>query len=296
MRHALFIASILVLALMPVSPLHAQCDNRPECGIRFLDDLLAFPRGTSNRDPYEERMETERHDFTQSSTTVGRGVFQVETGYLYSYKDASDEIEQAHATPETMLRLGLSDDIEFRLRWNYVWTVIDGEPHEEGAADLLWSFKLQVTEQEGFIPESALEIRSTAPTGGSAFSLGSVQTGLDYIYKWELNEDFAFYGSTSYSPGALGEPALAADDPDDWFTVYGQSAALGIELTENNSMYTEWFTLISDGLEDNFVQSYFNIGIDHYFTDNFLIDFRVGTGLTGDSEDFFAGVGGGVRF
>jgi hypothetical protein len=27
-----------------------------------------------------------------------------------------------------------------------------------------------------------------------------------------------------------------------------------------------------------------------------LIDFRVGVGLTEDSEDFFAGVGGGARF
>jgi dTDP-4-amino-4,6-dideoxygalactose transaminase len=36
--------------------------------------------------------------------------------------------------------------------------------------------------------------------------------------------------------------------------------------------------------------------LDHYFTDDFLIDVRVGVGLTDDSEDFFSGVGGGVRF
>ena len=30
-----------------------------------------------------ERIETDRHDFTQSTTTAGRGVFQIESGYSF---------------------------------------------------------------------------------------------------------------------------------------------------------------------------------------------------------------------
>ena len=41
------------------------------------------------------------------------------SGYLYSHKDEGGEIEHSHATPETLLRIGLSDDIEFRIWWNY---------------------------------------------------------------------------------------------------------------------------------------------------------------------------------
>jgi hypothetical protein len=40
----------------------------------------------------------------------------------------------------------------------------------------------------------------------------------------------------------------------------------------------------------------FNVGIDHYVTDNFVIDWRGGVGLSEDAEDFFTGVGGGYRF
>jgi hypothetical protein len=242
-------------------------------------------------------METERHDFTQSTKTVGRGVAQIESGYLYLYKEEGGEAESSHATPEMLLRLGLSDDIEFRLRWNYAWRFIEEEPDLQGAQDLIWSIKLQMTEERGWVPESALEIRSSVPSGGSDFSLGRVEAGFSYIYGWELTENSKLYGSTVYAPSGLGEFSLVPEEPESTrFDVWGQSVALGAELTEKNTGYVEWFGLFSDGLEEEFSLSFLNAGFDHYFTDNFLIDFRVGVGLTDDSEDFFSGVGGGVRF
>ena len=41
--------------------------------LRFLDDFHCSDCPNLERDPYEERIETERHDFTQSTITVGRG-------------------------------------------------------------------------------------------------------------------------------------------------------------------------------------------------------------------------------
>ena len=40
----------------------------------------------------------------ESTKTVGRGVVQLEMGYLYTYKDKDAEVEHAHASPETLLR------------------------------------------------------------------------------------------------------------------------------------------------------------------------------------------------
>ena len=39
-----------------------------------------------------------------------------------------------------------------------------------------------------------------------------------------------------------------------------------------------------------------NIGIDYYLSNDIVLDIRAGIGLTTDSDDFFAGVGGGLRF
>jgi len=61
-------------------------------------------------------------------------------------------------------------------------------------------------------------------------------------------------------------------------------------------MYAEWFGIYSDNLADEFSISIFNVGIDHYVTDNIVLDIRVGKGLSDDADDFFCGVGGGIRF
>ena len=265
--------------------------------IKFLDDLFCGLRGVSERDPYEERIETERHDFTQSTKTVGRGVAQLEAGYSYFYKDDNDEIEHTHATPEMLLRLGLSDDIEFRLRWNYAWRFLDEGDNVDSAQDLIWSFKLGVTEQVRWLPESALEIRSTAPTGGSAWTTERVEFGLDYIYGWQVAENWTLYGSTGFGTNGLGDFSLLPEEPaSDRFIVWSQSAALGTELSERSTLYIEWFGLFSHALEDDFSINIFNLGVDYYVNEDFVLDIRVGKGLSPDSDDFFSGVGGGIRF
>ena len=69
----------------------------------FCDDFTKC--GCCQHNPWEERIETERHDFTQSAVTVGCGVFQLEGGYSYFYKDAEGEIEGSHTGPEMLLSL-----------------------------------------------------------------------------------------------------------------------------------------------------------------------------------------------
>lgn len=264
--------------------------------LRFLDDLLRPGDSSREADPFEERMETDRHDFTQSTKTVGRGVVQLEAGYSYFYNDDHDEIEQTHTGPESMLRLGLTEDIEFRLRWNYAWRFIDEADDEDSAQDMICTFKLGMTAAEHFIPESALEIRTTVPTGGAAWSTTRMEFGLDYIYAWELAEGWELYGSSGFATNGLDDFSLLPDEPaSDYFIVWSQSAALGVELTERTTLYVEWFGLFSYALEDDFGIGVGNLGVDYYITDDFVVDFRVGLGLTGEADDFFSGIGGGFR-
>lgn len=263
----------------------------------FCDDFTKPYR--CQRDPFEERIETERHDFTQSAVTVGRGIVQVEGGYSYFYFDGHRERESSHTTPEMMLRVGLSEDIEFRVRWNHVWQFIQEEEDKIGSEDIRYSLKFQLTRQEESrcLPTTALELRGTAPTGGEAFSARKVNVSFDYIYLWELAEGITLTGSTGYLSNGFGDFSLVPEESARAnFNTLSQSAVLGMEFTEQNTMYAEWFGLFSDGLEDEFVISVFNIGVDHYVTDDFVIDFRAGVGLSDDSDDFFTGVGGGYRF
>ena len=193
-----------------------------ESCIMFLDDLFHPLDVDESRDPWEERIETDRHDFTQSPKTVGRGVGVIEMGYTYFYEDTGAEIEQSHVTPEMMLRVGLTEDIEFRVMWNYAWRTIDGEDEPtavEGAEDLRWSFKLRTTEQAGLVPDSAIKIASTAPTGGHAWTTDRVEFGLLYIYEWKIADGWTLAGSSGLLTQALGDFGLLPEEPaaiDSW--------------------------------------------------------------------------------
>lgn len=272
-----------------------RCYAEPR--LRFLDDLLYLGHVRSRRDPFDERIETDRHDFTQSTKLVGRSVAQVEAGYTYFYHDENAEIEQSHTLPEMLGRIGLTEDIEFRIRWTYAWGFVDEGDNVDSAEDLRWAFKLAATEQESWIPESALEVRFTGPAGGSAFSTERVEFGLDYIYGWGLAEGWELTGSTGFGTNALGDFGLVPEEPpSDRFIIWTQSVALSTELTERSTLYNEFYGIFSHALADGYSIVVFNMGVDYFMTDNFVLDFRAGIGLTPDADDFFSGIGGGYRF
>lgn len=142
-----------------------------------------------------------------------------------------------------------------------------------------------------------MEIRGSAPTGGEHYSTEQVEYSLDYIYQWEIAEGITLAGSSGFGTNGFADFGLVGDRPtEDNFFVLTQSAVLGYELGERNTLYAEWYGIFSRGCEHDFSISVFNIGIDHYVTDNFILDFRIGKGLNDDSSDVFAGVGGGYRF
>ena len=268
-----------------------------EPGIKFFDDLLYGLRPPDERDPFDERIETDRHDFTQSAKTVGRGVVQFESGYTYFFKDTEEDVDSSHTTPEMLVRLGLSEDIEFRLRWNYAWRFRTEGDNVDGAEDLRWAFKLGITDQCEGVPESALEIRFTAPTGGVAWTTERVEFGLDYIYDWEIITGWRLYGSTGFATNGLADFGFLPEEPaSDQFILWSQSVALGIELTERTTLYSEYYGLFSHAVADEFTISIYNLGADFYVNDNFVLDVRAGVGLNDASDDLFVGAGGGVRF
>ena len=262
----------------------------------FMDDFCK--PACRQRNPFEERIETERHDYTQSATTVGRHVIQLESGYGYFYKKNDEETESSHTFPEMLLRIGLSEDIEVRLRWNHAWKFIEEEEDLIGSEDLRFSLKLQLTRQEepSWLPTTAVEIRGLAPSGNT-FSSGSAEFSLDSIYLWQISEKITVAGSTGFGTNGFSDFGLVPDPTfSEYYVGYSQSAVMGIDVSQRNAVYAEWYGIFSDGLTEDFSISVLNVGIDHFLNNNFVVDLRVGIGLSKDSDDFFSGVGGGFRF
>ena len=256
------------------------------------------PESAESENPYSEPMETDRHDFTQSTEVVGCGVIQLEYGFLYAFKDDEDEQENTFTTPELLIRYGLTDRLEIRSRWNVAWKFFSFEEDIEGMLDPLFSLKYRVSEQRRWVPNSALELRTTVPLGGDDLSTGRWEPGIDFIYGWEFGEFFSLTGSTGATANGLADIAFidATFDPRDQFFAWSQSAALGAKLTGRTTGYFEWFGIFANSGGEGYRPNYLNIGVDYLFTKNMLVDVRLGWGLNNHSDELFAGMGGAVRF
>lgn len=254
-------------------------------------DFLLLRRGPQEN-PYDQPLVTDRPDFTEASSTVGRGVVQLETGYTYIYHDdaAAGEITQSHVLPELLFRIGVADPIELRIGWTYAWEEVDAAGSSfssEGGTDLYLGLKLALFEQNRWRPEQAIIIESTSPTGAEQFSTHQTEFGLNYLYSWELPNEWSLAGSTGFGTD---------NDVGNHCLIWHQSVALGIPLTERIGTYIEYFGLYSYGSADETREHYLSGGFTWLVNYNVQFDFRAGKGLSDDSDDFFTGIGGAFRF
>jgi hypothetical protein len=261
----------------------------------YRKTLLQWSYGTSfegGPDVYAPLV-TDRPDFTEASVTVGYGVAQVESGYTFTYDSNDDERTRTHSFPETLVRLGaIAEWFELRLDWNYLAeeTEIAGlEDTTTGAEDLGLGIKLALTPQEDILPETAIILQLTVPTGSSEFTAGEVQPGFNYLYAWDLNDDWSTGGST-------GINAETDDETEDSYTLVSQSWTIGRSWTEHLGSYTEWYSLIPASADTASTESYFNGGFTVLLNNDLQWDIRAGVGLNEAADDFFGGSGVSFRY
>ncbi len=267
---------------------------RAESGYRKT--FLQWSYGTSfeGGPDLEEPLVTDRPDFTEASVTVGYGVVQLETGYTYTYDDTATESTRSHSYPESLLRVGtLADWFELRVVWNYVEERTNefgvGADTASGAEDLGLGFKLALTPQECVLPETAIVFQMTVPTGSSEFTADEVLPGFNYLYSWDITEDWSTAGSTQLN-------RAIDDETTDAYVEFAQSWTTGYSLTDRIGSYAEWFVFVPSSADTNHTEHYFNGGFTVLLSDDIQWDVRAGVGLNGAADDFFTGTGLSLRF
>ena len=241
---------------------------------------------------WDEPLASDRPDFTEASSAVGRGVSQLEMGYTYSYDDGNGARVSSHSYPETLLRQGfLTDWLELRFGWN------QGSEASElggtftsasGSEDLYLGVKLGLTAQQGIWPEMSIMPQMTVPLG-SVFSTDRVLPGVNWLYGWEITDFINTGGSTQFN---LSIDGLTADE----YVEYAQSWTIGYSLAENVGAYTEWFVLVPAGAETARTEHYLDAGVTYNWSNNLQFDVRIGKGVSAAATNYFTGVGAVVRF
>jgi Putative MetA-pathway of phenol degradation len=298
-RRFLLVAALLALprvagaqAIHP-SP-HADSATLALAGPKRRDRLLLTPAEPPPARPVDEGIVTDRPDFTESSSTVGKGRVQLEAGYTFS-RDRDAGIRGSQAFPELLLRAGvLSDRLELRLGQSFTRTSVTSVEGDalsfQGADDLYVGAKLAVAAQRGWFPEVAIVVQSTLPTGAAALTAGRLLPGVNLLYGMDLGASAFTLGGSSQINGAMNDDARE-------YAEFAQSVTLGWDFAKTLGVYAEAFAFVPQGRSGDAVArtSYLNGGFRFKPTQNLQYDVRIGRGLTAASEDFFVGFGVSVR-
>jgi hypothetical protein len=261
--------------------------SAPEPGI------YSFAKRAEETETEIDEIETDRDSFTPATTTAGRGRFILESAY--SFIDNRTVLD-THSFPETVLRFGIAERIELRTHWNYEVgggsggvTTGEGESDFEGfrfvrESQIVYGTKIGVTEQDEWIPESAIMLLGVTPTSGVETDTAFIGT---YVFGWKLPGNWKVDAAMRYS---------ADTEERDGFNVWTPSVVAKVKVIENWTVHSEYFAQFSQHRESSFQTHYFSPGFHYLVTRNFEVGVRVGWGLNSQSANFFANAGIGYRF
>ena len=261
------------------------------------DDFLEMLNGLrpANSLPVEREMETDRDSFTPATSLVEESQWMVESAW--SFIDNRNTPE-THSLPELLFRYGVSDWLEVRFGTNYEiggeggsvsqggsghhTEMIDAEIEEE--ANINYGIKLAISEQQGWIPQSALILTGATPTSGVEENTEFVGT---FAFGWLLENDWVWDSSIRY--GTRGD---GIDASQGW----APSSVIKIPLSERTKIHAEYFGIFKSGPEGESEEHYLSPGIHHLVTENLEIGIRVGWGLNPAAPKFFSNIGFGLVF
>jgi len=230
---------------------------------------------------------TDRPDATESSETVGQGLFQLEGGYTFA---SFDEVD-VHSVGEILLRIGLlHENVELRLGFNSLALQRGGESDATGFGNFGIGAKIRVMSGGGVghaKPTVALLVGTSIPTGSDEIDSPNPWPEVRVAAAWDLTERLSFGTNLLWV-------SIKEDELDERHTAWGLTAALGYGLSDRWGAYFEYFGAYPTGERDS--ENYLNGGLTYLINNDLQLDGRFGYGLNGRDDDFFVGFGTAVRW
>lgn len=253
---------------------------------------------------------TDRPDFTDAVYSVGKGVTYLETGYTFHKIDDGSTHISTRQLPESLLRYGLTNEFELRLKWNgYLMTDFNDNTQnvhltEFGSQDIDAAFKWELIQQEGWRPMCTVVSGMLLPSGTSGTSANAVQPHFNLLCGWGFRRwlylkvqtgcDFLHVSNSPVStigsvvPGFIIERSAQAS--------WHQSCCFLTQWTKRVGAFHEWFLIQNTGSGDTRAQNFLDMGAYIYMTPNIQFDARIGKRISNRVDDVFTGVGFSARW
>ena len=235
---------------------------------------------------------TDRPDAVESTLTVGRGRFQIETSVTQE-RDKDAGTKTTVLTTPTLLRLGVTENLELRLesegyvRAKFSDPAAGIDARETGWADASFGLKWHALDGEGTRPSVGLLLHADIDSSSRAFRGEDIRPSLRASFEWELPNDFSFgvmpgivYDKTNDSRHASG--ILAAVVGKEWtprFRSFVEVAADRIASSRNGGSTVTY-----------------NVGAAYLLTNLVQIDTAFSWAANNNTPDFAWTVGLSIKF
>lgn len=234
-------------------------------------------------------LETDRPDITESSSVVGPGLWQLETGTMFQ----SDHVEPgtlAHdvSLPNALLRVGLNSRTELRLgAEGFLAESVStpGTSMSSGISDFEVGLKYRVLDQQRNGFDLSLIPILSMPVGTGAFSTGGFDPTLKVTFSRDLPAGFG-----------LGSNVIVSSISEDHvrFTQTGLSTSVGHGIGDGWGMFWELYG-VSAMTRGSGAAWLADTGVTRAIGQNLQMDVSVGRGLASDAPDWFIGLGFAIR-
>jgi hypothetical protein len=253
----------------------------------FIVLLIISNSSFAQKEQTNDALITDRPDATESSSTVGKGILQIETGGIFeSFKTNNIKVEN-YTFNTSLIRYGLLDNLELRLGWDFVQGVSKINSKKlnnitSGFSPLLLGIKIDIIEEKGAVPEIAF-IGHIFPLFSASRDYRPESTAINF--RLSLSHTLSKSSSLGYNIG--GE---WGNDSPEAAGVY--SVAYGYSISPKFGIFIE---LYGDLPEDSSANHYWDTGLTYLVNNNFQLDSYVGTSIT-KGQDLLLGLGASYRF
>jgi len=248
--------------------------------LAVLFSINAFAQDEDDR--LSNPLVTDRPDATEASSTVGKGVLQIESGGFFESFEVNNIKTENYTYNTTLIRYGLLDNLELRLGWDFVEgiTKVNGTKLDNvtsGLSPLLLGIKLDLSEENGAMPEIAL-IGHVFPIFSAGRDYRPETTAVDFRFSLShtLNEN----SSLGYNIGAQW-----GNDSPEAAAIY--TLSYGYSFSDKWGMYAEVY---GDLPEDSSANHFWDAGLTYLASNDLQFDAYVGTSIT-EGQDVLIGMG-----
>ena len=207
---------------------------------------------------------TDRPDQTESSSTVGLGNLQIESGFLIGFEgDEGHSVRQILA-PTTLFRYGITDGIELRLVNQFESLKFQDETFR-GISDLEIGTKFEIFKTKESGTEVAFLSHLIVPTGAKELTSDEFGTVNKLSISHELSDNIGLGYNIGYNYFGTGKGDLT------------YSIALGIGVNDKVGIYIEPYGDIVD-FEEWIANA--DAGFTYLVNEQLQLDFSFGAGIT----------------